>query len=100
MKLRYIPPTTDDVIEYTEDEVGDTIYYWETTLISAVMGEDVTFKSMEQYINQRWEMMELPKMYNIDSGVFVFCFHSATDHDSILVGTWMFGGKKPLILLA
>lgn len=98
-KLKYIPSDESDMVEWSYLEVRTEVNRWRFTLVGVPIGLHATYSMMERYVENRWSMVKKPEIRLIDSGVFLFSFHSEDDMKLIMgKGPAMFEGTIPLLL--
>ncbi|XP_020261317.1 uncharacterized protein LOC109837465 [Asparagus officinalis] len=98
MNLSFVAPESNDVVTFDEDEWNEGNSLWKFSLIGQVLGLNVKFKAMENFIHKAWAKWNAPDICILKSGIFLFSFKNEVDMNDILVnGPWFFG-SRPLLL--
>lgn len=61
--LDYIPSYKSDTSVYSEADFIEEIQYWNIALVEAMVGLNVSFTVMENFVEFRWNMVDKPKVY-------------------------------------
>lgn len=97
MAISYSAPTVRAVVDFTAEDVVDSIDYWKYALIGTVVGARIPVEAMKRFVTARWNMS--PQIHVADGGVFVFRFQSEEEQlDVFGGGPWMIKGVYPLLL--
>ncbi|GLT28117.1 hypothetical protein SLA2020_030730 [Shorea laevis] len=96
LKLDYYP-VVDGVVEFDEDEWNDGVKHWQFALMGYTIGIKPSFKEMVRFANINWRDIQIPKIYMLKDGVFIFNFASEEAMRAVMARTRMFF-KFPLVL--
>lgn len=83
LKLRYIPPETDGVVEFTDADVRSSIVKWQHSLIGAVVGTFVTYRAMKAYVRSRRTNIGPLQIFKKDNGIFLFWLNRREDLEMV-----------------
>ncbi|GKV29365.1 hypothetical protein SLEP1_g38300 [Rubroshorea leprosula] len=74
-ELQYVKPQNPSgVVVITKDEWYQGSKVWENALVGYVLGCKPHFKDMANYANNRWKEFQVPKVFFLRNGVFLFDF--------------------------
>ncbi|KAM3342483.1 hypothetical protein P3S68_027449 [Capsicum galapagoense] len=99
--LNYVPPATREgkiVVTIVEGDLEKQSHYWKNSLIGFVVGDTPYQKSMENFVENIWKLVEKPQTLGHDTGYFIFRFNSAEDKDKVLLGGPYTFHNKPFIV--
>ncbi|GKV50087.1 hypothetical protein SLEP1_g56803 [Rubroshorea leprosula] len=97
-KLQYVKPQDPSgAVVITEDEWYQGSKVWENALVGYVLGCKCHFKDMANYANNRWKEFQVPKVFSLKNGVFLFDFADGEAKQAVLEKRWTFQ-DHPLIL--
>ncbi|GLT87972.1 hypothetical protein SLE2022_060200 [Rubroshorea leprosula] len=97
-ELQYVKPQDPfGAVVITEDEWYQGSKVWANALVGYVLGCKPHFKDMANYANNRWKEFQVPKVFSLKNGVFLFDFADGEAKQAVLEKRWAFQ-DHPLIL--
>ncbi|GKV49683.1 hypothetical protein SLEP1_g56421 [Rubroshorea leprosula] len=90
-------PRDTGLDEATAIESRKEAVVWENALVGYVLGCKPHFKDMANYANKRWKEFQVPKVFSLRNGVFLFDFADGEAKQAVLEKRWTFQ-DHPLIL--
>lgn len=95
-RLEYIPPK-NGVVYFDDAELAYGAKVWENAVVGYALGSTPKLQEMVNFAKGVWKGIQIPQVYRLKSGVFLFNFNSGIAKKEVLDRVWSFK-QAPLIL--
>ncbi|KAL6526762.1 hypothetical protein OROGR_015852 [Orobanche gracilis] len=68
----FIPPASREILEFTCEDVVESVDYWKFALIGTVLGQKLPYEAIKRYTDSRWTVT--PSIHVVQHGGFCFPF--------------------------
>lgn len=97
IQLNFVPLSVDGIVEFTEEDIAAGVSAWSNAIIGQIIGENPKFKEIVGFVHRAWSRIEIPRIHQLQAGVFLFNFQSEESKTKIMSRNWSFK-QEPWIL--